>query len=302
MNIDWLLWKDHSSSGIHVWGGGGGISFEMITSVTPHSLCIDFLPFSLSAVPTPTVIITSTPVSPIHPIGSTVTLTCTVDLSPLVDVPVTVTAQISAPMGVAITPVTNSVMENATRYTSTSRVGPFGREQSGEYTCMANVGLATANPLIISGTGVTGMDMITIGTGKFESTIVCSTCIMHTNLFLCAGIYLSLKGMVYANNSAIQITEIGETNTISNTGLQCITDRMPCCAAAGARAGEWNFPNGTTVPTQGVATTFYRTRGDDGTVNLNRLNTNVMMPTGLFCCEVPDTSGDTQPLCANIGA
>ena len=38
----------------------------------------------------------------------------------------------------------------------------------------------------------------------------------------------------------------------------------------------------------GAPTTFYRNRGDDGTVNLNRLNTNVITPTGLFCCEVPD--------------
>ena len=110
--------------------------------------------------------ITSTPIGPVRPIGSTVTLICTVDLSPLVDVPVTVTAQISAPMGVTITPVTNSVMESTTRYTSTATVSPFERIQSGEYTCMANVELVTANPLIIGGTGVTGMDKITIGTGK----------------------------------------------------------------------------------------------------------------------------------------
>ena len=26
-----------------------------------------------------------------------------------------------------------------------------------------------------------------------------------------------------------------------------------------------------------------------------------MMPTGLFCCEVPDATGVTQRICANIG-
>ena len=118
---------------------------------------------------------------------------------------------------------------------------------------------------------------------------------------MCAGVYLSLRGVVYANNSAIQITEIGETHSTSNTGLQCITDRMPCCLTALNRFGYWFFPDGTDVPVQGGATTFYRNRGDDGTVNLNRLNTNVLMPTGLFCCEVPDVAGDIQPLCANIG-
>ena len=114
--------------------------------------------------------------------------------------------------------------------------------------------------------------------------------------------------MVYANNSAIQITEIGETNTAmppppnSNNGLQCITDRMPCCAAQSNRFGEWYFPDEVTVPPiVGAPTTFYRNRGDDGTVNLNRLNTNIIRPTGLFCCEVSDASGRTQRVCANIG-
>ena len=117
-------------------------------------------------VPNPVVAIESTPVSPIRPVGSTVTLTCTVDLSPLVDVPVNVTAQISGPMGVIITRVTTSVMENATRYTSSATVSPFGRDQSGEYSCVANVRLVTANSFIIGGTGVIVMDKITVGTGK----------------------------------------------------------------------------------------------------------------------------------------
>ena len=110
--------------------------------------------------------------------------------------------------------------------------------------------------------------------------------------------------MVYANNSAIQITEIGETNpdTDLNDGLQCITDRMPCCRNA-FRTGEWYMytPDRTMVPGLLTAVSFYRNRGyDDGTVNLNR-NSGVMMPTGLFCCEVPNAAGHIQPLCANIG-
>ena len=108
--------------------------------------------------------------------------------------------------------------------------------------------------------------------------------------------------MVYPNNSVILITEIEETNVTSNNGLQCITDRRPCCAAQPNRHGEWLFPNGDTVP--GVPqnpTTFYRNRGDDGTVNLNRLNSNVMMPTGRFCCVVSDAMDVDQTLCANIG-
>ena len=71
------------------------------------------------------------------------------------------------------------------------------------------------------------------------------------------------------------------------------------------RAGEWYFPDGTTVPIEGEgengATTFYRNRGDDGSVNLNRLNSDVMSPTGLFCCEVPDANDINKTVCINIG-
>ena len=123
---------------------------------------------------------------------------------------------------------------------------------------------------------------------------------------MCAGVYLSLKGMIYANNSAIQITEIGETDPVTdlNEGLQCVTDRMPCCRNA-FRAGEWYMYTGhdriiLPGPSPDVVS-FYRNRGhDDGTVNLNRPS-DVMSPTGLFCCEVLDAAGDIQALCANIG-
>ena len=107
--------------------------------------------------------------------------------------------------------------------------------------------------------------------------------------------------MVYPNNSVILITEIEQTNATANNGLQCITDRRPCCASQPNRAGEWLFPNGSTVPVQSITTTFYRTRGDDGTVNLNRLSSDVMMPTGRFCCVVPDATSTDVTLCVLIG-
>ena len=113
--------------------------------------------------------------------------------------------------------------------------------------------------------------------------------------------------MVYANNSIIPITEVGQTDTTvppppnSNNGLQCITDRMPCCQSTPNRFGQWQFPNKTNIGISGSTTSFYRNRGDDGTVNLNRVDDSVMMPTGQFCCIVPDATGVDQTLCANIG-
>ena len=126
--------------------------------------------------------------------------------------------------------------------------------------------------------------------------------VISPNLVHNVGVYLSLKGVVYPNNSRILITEIGPTNTSPpNSGVQCITDRMPCCGTKPNRAGEWFFPNGSVVPIQSIATTFHRTRGDDGTVNLNRLSSDVMVPTGRFCCVLPDATSTEVTVCANIG-
>ena len=120
-------------------------------------------------------------------------------------------------------------------------------------------------------------------------------CLYTQTIKILLGVYLSLERKVYANNSDIPITEI-------DTRLQCITDKMPCCAAFNDKTGDWFFPGGTAVPGPLQSpTSFYRTRGDDGTVNLNRLNTSVLTPTGLFCCVVPDATGDMQRVCANIG-
>ena len=115
--------------------------------------------------------------------------------------------------------------------------------------------------------------------------------------------YLSLNGTVYANNSVIPITGIGVTNSSSSTGLQCVTDRISCCLTA--RVGQWYFPDNMPVPVLGMganrATMFFRNRGDSGAINLNRVSTDVMMPTGLFCCVVPDATNAMQRVCANIG-
>ena len=119
---------------------------------------------------------------------------------------------------------------------------------------------------------------------------------------------MSLNGRVYPNNSFILITEIGTSLNPppnSNNGLQCVTNRRPCCSSRPTRAGEWYFPgDGGVVPRIGsgdtMATDFYRNRGDNGTVNLNRLN-DVVMPTGQFCCEIPDATDTNVTVCAEIG-
>ena len=111
-------------------------------------------------------------------------------------------------------------------------------------------------------------------------------------LLFITGVYLNWNGMFLSNNSAVYISDIGES---PNTRLQCTTDRMPCCATSPNDAGEWFFPgNGGST-----TATFYRNRGDDGTVNLNRVS-GAMSPTGKYCCVVPDAANVLQWACAII--
>ena len=82
--------------------------------------------------------VSNDPVSPIHP-GSDVTLTCTVELDPAVDIPVIVNAVLTGPDGFMTTNTAQPVMGSTTTYTSTVVVSSFGRDQSGVYTCTAAV-------------------------------------------------------------------------------------------------------------------------------------------------------------------
>lgn len=115
-----------------------------------------------------------------------------------------------------------------------------------------------------------------------------------------AGVYLSLGGLFYPNNSEIPITLIG----VDNDALKCTTDRVPCCRQVNMIVGSinmgiWVSPTRNVVPENGP---FYTSSGvNDGTVNLNRLNNNTAEPLGLFYCMVPDARGVNQTLFANIG-
>ena len=72
-------------------------------------------------------------------VGSDVILTCTVELSPAVDVSVTVNTGWTGPAGFMTTNTAQPVKGSTTTYTSTTIIQPFGRDQSGNYTCTATV-------------------------------------------------------------------------------------------------------------------------------------------------------------------
>ena len=280
-------------------------------------VCHIFLDYLYFTVPPPTsVIVESDPASPVRPIGSDVTFTCTVELSPAVDVPVIINVQLTNPAGNPLT-TTSTPLLSGSIHTSTAMVSSFGRNQSGNYTCTATV----SSPFLFftdSGPQSTTIK-VTVGENHIvhNETLYSVVKLQHAQLtFNYLGVYLSLRGTVYANNSIILLNDIGETDfyrtapplNYSNNGLQCITDRKPCCRGGPVFYygvfGHWFFPDGRMVyygKYNGVA--IHRNRGyNDGTINLNHdKNSTAMSPTGLFCCVVPDATDTYQTLCANIG-
>ena len=114
----------------------------------------------LYTVPPPvSVNVTSDPVSPIRPVGSVVTLTCTVELSPAVDVPVIVNTVWTGPDGFMTTNTAQPVMGNT--YSSSVMVSSIGREKSGNYTC--SVSVSSANTILTTSEIRVGSARVTTG-------------------------------------------------------------------------------------------------------------------------------------------
>jgi hypothetical protein len=89
-----------------------------------------------SLVPAPTDVTVTAPLDVIA--GASVTLTCNVELSPAVDVPVIVNTEWTGPTDVIFMPVNPvpAVMVNITTYVSTVSVGAA---KTGDYTCQATI-------------------------------------------------------------------------------------------------------------------------------------------------------------------
>ena len=92
--------------------------------------------------------VTSVPVSPIKDVGSAITITCTVELSPAVDIPVTVTTEWTGPDLLMTTTAAQLVVGSTTTYASRVMINSFGRDESGLYSCRATVSSASLNPFL----------------------------------------------------------------------------------------------------------------------------------------------------------
>ena len=235
--------------------------------------------------------VTSDPVSPIRPVGSNVTVTCTVELiAPIYDASLTLEIRLVDPAGNLLSDTTSSKSDTVYVSSRTS-ISMFQRHQSGLYSCTASISSPSAVKTLSGASN--------ISTGILVPLHGCQI-VLYTIPVPPAGVYLSLNGTFHANNSVFFVTDIGNSSTHSS--LQCITDRIPCCRSPTymSRVGEWYFPDKVQVPLLGSATTFYRNRGHNGNINLNRLGNNTLSPVGLFCCVVPDANDISYRLCANI--
>ena len=114
----------------------------------------------------------------------------------------------------------------------------------------------------------------------------------------CILVALVLNGTVIPNHGLVLLEDIGE----SGTALLCTTDLVACCrrndtAFYSSPLGNWFFPNGTALPNmiinaQGLVWNFYRNRGPS-VVRMNRRRGGV---NGIYHCDIPDQSGNTQSL------
>ena len=109
------------------------------------------------------------------------------------------------------------------------------------------------------------------------------------------GLHFTLGGVIYGNNSAVDILSIGEGE---DGALICRTDNTNCCGTLPNRFGQFYYPSGVQVPVNSAGQGFYRNRGDQ-VIRLNRRE-GANSPTGMYRCEIPDASGEMQNLYINI--
>ena len=86
--------------------------------------------------------------------------------------------------------------------------------------------------------------------------------------------------MIHANNSIIDVSDIGNTNY---EALLCLTNASNCC---GHNQGEWYLPSGVPVNTNRMY--FHRNRSRSVLRLISTLNGNIYPDVGVYRCEIPD--------------
>ena len=124
--------------------------------------CYLIVELSHSVPPLTAVTVTASPDGTIFT-GSSLTLTCSIELSEAVNIAVTVNTVWSGPPGTQFTTTTSvASMVTATTYTSTATISSVETSDSGEYTCTATVS-STSNSFVLASGGALGSTSVTVG-------------------------------------------------------------------------------------------------------------------------------------------
>ena len=116
----------------------------------------------------------------------------------------------------------------------------------------------------------------------------------HTSFFPGAGdFWFSLRNTTYQNNSCVALEDIGE----GDDALLCLANLTDChqpshTDAIGLVQGNWFFPNGTRVPSNGTRFDFYSDRIE----MVVRLNRRQGRDEGIYSCVIPDSANVTQTI------
>ena len=145
----------------------------------PHPMHVKFIfiknhSFNYPLVPAPTFVVVSPPVDAILA-GSSPNLICTVELSPAVDVSVTVNTEWTGPALTTVTP-TSLMMESLTRYIVMAMVNAA---RNGSYTCQATV--SSSSQFTTGGGSMSAATNITVGVYSVYTNLSCHqyVCILH---------------------------------------------------------------------------------------------------------------------------
>ncbi len=123
-----------------------------------------------------------------------------------------------------------------------------------------------------------------------------------------------MSGTVYLPGDTLPITDVGDGYPIVTNppdpgpSLVCVTSNVNtmCCRGRdhdgdGGPVGNWIYPDGAIVLGNNANPNGDITRSSHTQqIRLNRKRPDVMSPTGVYTCEVPDGSDNTTTHRANI--
>ena len=105
--------------------------------------------------------------------------------------------------------------------------------------------------------------------------------------------YVSFMGQTLVNHSYVDISQVGNDDSGSDS-VQCHTDLETCCRAAqGPHRGDWYFPNGNRLLFSIDYGGIYEHR-DAQRVDLRHHN-NAHEPTGIYRCDIPTDAVNGYP-------